>query len=51
MKDYFHVCVGKFHIDIVPAYTEDEAINIVYVKWNDMFPKRAEWRAIRCNKT
>ena len=50
MKDYFHVCVGRLHIDIVIAYSEDDAINIIYPKWSS-FGDRDEFRAFRCKKT
>jgi len=50
MYDYWHVCVGNLHIDIVPAVTAEDAITKVYSKWSD-FGKKDAFRAFKCAKT
>lgn len=49
-NDYWHVCVGRLHIDIIPARTAEEAIAKVYTQWSD-FGKKEDFRAFRCAKT
>jgi hypothetical protein len=47
--NYYHVLIGMKHIDLIPATSEDSAIQIVIMKFGPAkrFSEKDEYRAVR----